>query len=281
MSRSRLQAEKATDREILTAYEKTKSVHKAGKLLGMYGQTVHNRLRKLGVCFRNRRWTTREKQILVEQYTRYRDAGRLSALAEKLTRTKHLLCRKARELGLTNAEGPKLWNRVWKGLPQPEAVKIFERFKRSSLGVGHFCARYGYDDLGFSRCMQSHFSDEWEHAIELKCPKQTKYRLGRQVEYAVRDDLRQRGYPVVLRSPRSGGPVDLIALKTGRVLLVQCKRSMDLRVAEWNGLFALAKSVGAIAVLAGRPTGRGLAYFVLCNTKDGSRRRQPMERYNP
>lgn len=279
MSRSRLY--KATDRELVAAYKRTKSVHKAGKLLGMYGQTVHDRLRKLGVCFRNHRWTPREEQILLEQYTRYRDAGTLSDLAKKLGRTRQLLCRKARQLGLTHVQGPKLWNRVWKGLPQLEAIKIFERFKRSPLGVGQFCTKYGYDDLGFSRCMQSHFPDEWEHVMEVKCPRQTKYRLGRQVEYAVRDDLRQRAYPVVLRSPRSGGPVDLIALKTGRILLVQCKRSMNLGVAEWNKLFALAESVGAIAVLAGRPTGRGLAYAILCDTKDGSRRRQPMKQYNP
>jgi hypothetical protein len=56
---------------------------------------------------------------------------------------------------------------------------------------------------------------------------------------------------------------------------------MILNVREWNSLYDIAVSVGAIPVLAGRPTGRGIQYKRLIGRKDGSRRRQPMEDFRP
>lgn len=94
-------------------------------------------------------------------------------------------------------------------------------------------------------------------------------------------EIERLRYPITLRSPRSGGPADIVAIKKGCQLLVQCKRSMCCGVNEWNTLFDLAESVGAIPVLAGRPTGRGLVYMKITGRKDGSRRTQPMEKYAP
>lgn len=246
----------------------------------MSGQQVQVRLRQMGVLLRFPRWSEEESERLRNEYTQHRHCGTLDVLASEMGRTKHLICRKARQLGLTDQRGPSLWNRVWKGLAEDEARIHFERFRDSKLGLGQYCQKKGFDDLGFSRCMQEHFPDEWDALIESKAPRQTKYRLGRQCEYRVRDDLRRRGY-FVLRSPRSSGPVDLVAIKRGAILFVQCKRGMLCAVVEWNALFDLAETVAATPVLAGSPTGNGISYRRMVGRKDGSKRRQPMAPFDP
>lgn len=270
-----------TDKQLLKAYKKLRSVHAVGRMYGMYGQTVHDRLRKIGCQFFMPRWGADSDAILIKEYVQHRDAGKLRLLASRLTRTVPFICRKAKALGLTDYRHKKLYACVWKGMAESDAAKIFFEFKRSTLGVGQFCKKKKYDDLGFSKTMKRWFPDEWEHVVESKQPRQSLYRLGRTVEYNVRDHLISCGYPIALRSPRSGGPADIVALRTGKQLLVQCKRSLQISVREWNSLFDLAVSVGAVPVLAGRPTGRGLAYFRLTARKDGSKRRQPMVPFNP
>lgn len=279
--RQRGAAKKAGDAQIAAAYAKYGSVWKAADALGMCGQSVHERLTRLRLIRPINAWSAEDDELLQERYLDYRHAGKLADLALQMGRTKPFICRKARVLGLTNSKQPKVYLRKWKGISYDHAATIFDAFKASSLGMGQYCKKMGFDDLGFSRAMKEHFADEWEHVIEGKHPRQTLYRLGRQVEYSLRDDLKKRGYPIALRSPRSGGPVDILALKHGRQLLVQAKRNLTLAVREWNVLYELAESVGAIAVLAGRPTGRGLVYKRLIGKKDGSKRRQPMEDFEP
>lgn len=279
--RPRKRRSKHSDESLIAAYNELGSVKKVGERLGLCGQTVHGRLQKIGVDMSRNLWTDADDSVLRARYVDYRNAGKLNDLANQMGRTKAFICRQAKALGLTDKKCVKLYARKWKGMAYEHAEVIFEAFKGCKLNVNQFCSKNGYDDLGFSRTMQEHFPDEWEHVVESKASKQSRYRLGRQVEYAVRDDLKKRGYPVVLRSPRSGGPVDVLALKSGVQLLVQAKRSMALGVDEWNTLFALANSVGAIAVLAGRPTGRGLIYKRITAIKDRSRRAQPMEDFTP
>jgi Holliday junction resolvase len=74
---------------------------------------------------------------------------------------------------------------------------------------------------------------------------------GRRFEYKVRDDLQANGY-WVMRSPASKSPVDMVAIKPRQVLFVQAKRDGRLDPDEWNTLFKLALSAGALPVLACR-----------------------------
>lgn len=268
-------SKKATDAKLTNLYRKTKSVWKVGVAVGMCGQSVHERLTKIGVIKKMNVLTEEDKDRLRREYQTHRLNGTLSELARQMGRTKPFICTHASRLGLTDKHGAKKWLRVWKGMSEEDARKHFEDFKRSSLLVGQWCKMKGFDDLGFSQTMKSYFPDEWDHVVESKCPKQTLYRLGRHLEYTVRDDLMKKKY-FALRSPRSGGIVDILGTKTGVVLMIQCKRDLALGVSDWNELFELASSVGAIPLLAGRPTGRGVIYYRLIGKKDGSKRRQPM-----
>jgi Holliday junction resolvase len=102
----------------------------------------------------------------------------------------------------------------------------------------------------------------------------TGYKLGVALEYRAKQLLEHNGYFVV-RAAASKGAVDLVAIKPGQTLLVQCKRSGALPVSEWNTLFDLALSLGAVPVMAVKGL-RGTQFHQLTGRKDGTRRRQPM-----
>lgn len=272
---------KATDEQIISAYEQGGSVWAAGKILGMGGQSVHERLVKLGRAKPINVFEDTEYEYLKTHYDAYANTGKLSELAVKMGRTRHFICRKARELGLTDQKRPKTYIAVWKYMPVDAAEVVWEDFKASKYGLGAYCAKKGFDDLGFSKRMKELFPDEYEYVIELKAPKTTLYRHGRQFEYRVRDDLKRAGY-FVMRSPGSKSPVDLLAYAQGSCLMVQCKRGGTLPPGEWNELFHLACSVGAKPILAAIPkkTQRGVAYFEMLAPKDGTIRAQPMTEFS-
>jgi Holliday junction resolvase len=106
----------------------------------------------------------------------------------------------------------------------------------------------------------------------------TGYRLGRDLEYRAKRLLEDDGYFVV-RAAASKGLVDLVALKAGETLFVQCKRSGSLPPAEWNALFDLALWLGAVPLMAVKGP-RGTQFRRLTGRKDGTRRRQPMEPFS-
>lgn len=272
---------KASDEQLTVLYGDLGSVWEVGKRVGMCGQSVHERLQKLGIVRPMNVFTEAEIERLKLEYWLYADTGKLAELAEDMGRTKHLLCRKARELGLTDKKRRRPWTAVWKYISEEGARALFEKFKESSLGLGMYCRRMGYDDLGFARAMRRFFPDEWEPLIELKAGKQTKYRIGRAFEYRVRDHLKGFGF-FVTRSPQSKSPVDLTAIRKGQVVLVQCKRGGSIGVVEWNELFDLATSIGAVPILAVMtPDRSGPCYTKMIGRKDGSKRRQPMEPWAP
>lgn len=269
-----------TDEQVLSAYRETGSVQKAAEKLGGCGASVHERLVRLGASTPINVFTDADRERLLREYVIYRDAGRLDELALSMGRTKQFIARQAGKLGLTDPHAPNTKRRVWKGMSQEVAQVIWDDFKTSSLGLGHYCRSKGYDDLGFARTMREHFGDEWDHVIELKAPKQSFYHLGRAFEYTIRDRLKAAGY-FVMRSPASRSPIDLMAVAPGVVLMVQCKRGGDLGVEEWNILFDLAESTGGFPIMAERLGVRDVCYWLMEDRKDGSRRRQPMREVDP
>lgn len=272
---------RATNEQILAAYNELGSVKEVGKRLGMCGQSVHERLVKLGAANHINVFTDEDRERLKRDYPVYGAIGRLGQLAKEMGRTLPFLSRQARELGLTDPKRPHPWGAIWKYMTPTTAEVIWEDFKSSRLGMNQYCEAKGFDDGGFARTMRDFFGDEWDHVIELKAPKSSMYRLGRALEYRSRDDLRKRGY-FVTRSPGSRSPIDLVGIRLGRVVFVQAKRSGQLGPKEWNELFDLSLSVGAVPIMVRIAVGgRGLEYYRLLARKDGTNKRQPMEAMEP
>ena len=80
----------------------------------------------------------------------------------------------------------------------------------------------------------------------------TNYQKGRQFEYRVKKDIESQGY-YVIRSPASRGPFDLLCIKEGRVVAIQCKIQKDSFSKKQKEVFIIkAKEIGAIPMFAYR-----------------------------
>lgn len=87
---------------IIKTYKETGSVWKTGKLLGICGQYVHEVLVDAKENKHINIFSDEDKEFLKINYLKYRDNGELNKLASLMGRTKQFLCRKAKELGLTD-----------------------------------------------------------------------------------------------------------------------------------------------------------------------------------
>jgi len=75
------------------------------------------------------------------------------------------------------------------------------------------------------------------------------YRSGRRLEYVVRDMFRRRGWFVVRAA--ASKPVDLVCLKDGEIVLVECKYGVKgIRWDELAPLLEAAERANAKPVLA-------------------------------
>ena len=95
------QHKRATDEEVIAAYEQHKTTRAAGLALGMSFQAVHQRLVRLGVQCNNRRWAGEDERLLRRTYRQYVKHGSLTLLAHRLNRTRNALTVRACEKGLT------------------------------------------------------------------------------------------------------------------------------------------------------------------------------------
>ncbi len=94
--------QKATDQQISDAYAQTGSIWSTASILGMCGQSVHERLIKLGLQKPINRFSASDINMLEARYQIAADAGQLSDLAAEMGRTKQFICRQAQRLGLTD-----------------------------------------------------------------------------------------------------------------------------------------------------------------------------------
>ena len=125
--------QKASDEQLKEAYAKIKNVWLVAKEFGMCGQSVHERLIKLGVQDKMKYFTDDEVFFLREHYMNYLLEGKLQELADKMGRTKAFICRQAQELGFTDLKRKK---------------KLLANFK-PSITAGHW-ARLGKSPVGMT-----------------------------------------------------------------------------------------------------------------------------------
>jgi Holliday junction resolvase len=97
----------------------------------------------------------------------------------------------------------------------------------------------------------------------------THYARGRAFEWKARDDMAENGYEVIRAAGSKGtSKVDLIAIKPGELLFVQCKIKGVIEAAEWDRLVEVAAMVGAVPILAANGVnGRGVRYLKLLGPK--------------
>lgn len=97
--------QKATNEELIESYSRTQNVWQTAEEFGMCGQSVHERLTKLGVINKQNIFTDEDYKKLKEFYETHelkKGSGELEQIAKELGRTKQFISRKAKELGLTS-----------------------------------------------------------------------------------------------------------------------------------------------------------------------------------
>lgn len=94
---------KATDEQIINAYNKTGNVWKVAKLLGMCGQSVHSRVVRLGIVHKMNKISNEDLLKIKSVYESgiERGDGKLKKLSAELGRTIPFISRKAKAMGLT------------------------------------------------------------------------------------------------------------------------------------------------------------------------------------
>lgn len=96
----------------------------------------------------------------------------------------------------------------------------------------------------------------------------SSYRKGRRFEYKVRDHFQKSGF-FVARQARSSFP-DLICLKDGAIVLVECKVDGYLSPDDRNRLCKLAKKTKGVPMLAWRE-GRKIQLKVIHSEEEDSK----------
>jgi Holliday junction resolvase len=117
-------------------------------------------------------------------------------------------------------------------------------------------------------------------AVVDRSKNRTNGARGASFERKVADLLESDGY-LVIRAAGSHGAADLVALKLGQVLFVQCKLNGRCDPSEWNEFFRLAAQVGALPLIAYRPGRQGVAYRLLTGPKDVAGKRSPAVSWSP
>ncbi|MBA4019151.1 MAG: hypothetical protein C0483_18450 [Pirellula sp.] len=143
-------------------------------------------------------------------------------------------------------------NQIW---TVDYARQLLSDFRRSGLQFYRFAASLGWTEDGLRKRIQSVARDEFAEAVEeTRLSWHEIYRRGRSFEYEVRRLLINREY-VCMMSPRSEGPADLLAVKNGDILLIQCKCYGTLKKKERVQLIELARQAKGRAIVASKETG--------------------------
>lgn len=144
-----------------------------------------------------------------------------------------------------------------KKLTKEDAEKIIDALKKTDKTLPVFAKQYGTTDRILRRMLGDHsLMDEYETIVENKRIKKDEwYRKGRSFERLTRYKLQKLGY-VVMPSPRSLGPADLLAVKNGTILLIQCKLYGTITKNERKKLIALSEQAGGMPLLCTKKEGK-------------------------
>lgn len=127
----RLKTQKVTNSVLIESYSRLNNIWLVADEVGLCGQSVNERLIKLGVQHKMNYFSDEDVFFIREHYMDYLLRGKLSELAKKMGRTKSLICKEAAKLGLTDISRKK---------------KLLENFK-PNITEGHW-KRLGKHPVG-------------------------------------------------------------------------------------------------------------------------------------
>lgn len=241
---------KATDEQVLSAYARFGSVKGAGRALGMCGQSVHERLVRLGKNRSPNLFSVADDRRLIREYEKHANNGTLARLAGSFNRTKYFLCRQAARLGLTNTRRKKPYAAerlmgvaIWHGRQHPRGMlgkkhKMAVRIRLSSINAARWAAMSKDQKIRLVENQKVSWKSGWREIGGVRC----FYRSRWEANYArYLEWLKQRGeitswehepetfwFEKIRRGTRSYLP-DFKVEQRGRVTYHEVKGWMDRR----------------------------------------------------
>lgn len=146
--------QKATNKELLQEYGKTKNIWKVAKKFGMCGQSVHERLTRLK-AIENDYFSEEEKEKIRALYREGFNIGdkKLEKLAKELNRQKTSICRFARKEGMTN-----LKRKCSKELKKSFSIRSKENIKKKGHPKGMLGKKHKKETLNL---ISKHSKEVW------------------------------------------------------------------------------------------------------------------------
>jgi hypothetical protein len=155
-----------TNEELIAAYRDTGSVWKAAKKVGLCGQSIHERLVRLGVPRTNNPWTADE----IDELRRLSLEVPMYEAAMRLGRSYTGLALKASRLGLKfrsyserrTSGKPKRGT----GLNKATTAKAVDALLANGGKVTPFCKQHGYHTETFIKAAQFYAPETWQKYVE-------------------------------------------------------------------------------------------------------------------
>jgi hypothetical protein len=149
---------RASDQDIASAYRSTGSVWKAAKLLGLCGQSVHERLKTLGIALSGRKWASEEdaelRSLVEEQVT-------VGEISQRLGRTFAAVACRMNELQIFSkaARAKKLPRGA--GFDKAATLSHMKAIERSGISVRKYARAHGKNIDTLVLAFQTHCPDLW------------------------------------------------------------------------------------------------------------------------
>lgn len=172
--------QRVTNEEIIAAYKDTGSVWKAGKRLGVAGQSVHERLVALNYPINGRKWSDDE----VEELLALTGEGiTVGEVAMRLGRTFAAVTCKLNELGV-KGYGVRRKYKIPKGAGYDKVSidKHLRSIEASGIQPTRYCRAHGLNIDSLAHAAQKHFMDRWQ-AIYARSPIPKRNCANCNVEY--------------------------------------------------------------------------------------------------
>lgn len=158
---------KAATEDIVAAYRETGSVWKTAKLLGMAGQSVHERLRAIGYPLRARNWTaeeTAELHHLVENQVP------LGEIAYRLGRPYAGVACQASRTGAKSVHQRQKKIPRGEGYDKASTLKNIKELETSSKTVTQYARSVGLNVDTLVYAFQRHCPERWQQYLSTHSP---------------------------------------------------------------------------------------------------------------
>jgi Holliday junction resolvase len=143
----------------------------------------------------------------------------------------------------------------YENMSEKKAERFLTKWKNSTVAFDIYFKNIHKSPVKMREVLNRFFPDEVSiHSDNLHCLNKL-YKKGRSFEYYIMNKKKKEGY-FCMRSAGSHSPIDIVAIKNGRIELIQAKAGCSLHKKERVSLLKLANSINAIPLFI-QKIGRG------------------------